>query len=277
MPRFEQIAAAIELNHFATLREFAQGDQSELLVNAEMIRVSTGVPYPLLNFVARPRFHPRQVDDRIASLVAYFVERRVPFLVYLHPCAAPQDLGHRLERYGLRRWGVQDGMALERLSPGLRADGGVEIEVARDVETLERATEINAAAYHLPPSAAAHMRSVMMTALYDPAVYVYVARLHGIPAGSLILVLKAGVAGLYGLGTVAEYRGHGVGTSLMVRAISDAGALGFRTAVLQAPSGAVRLYRRLGFETYFRVEIFAGGHTDEPAAGLAAWPGRQGE
>lgn len=259
MSKVEQIAAAIELNHYATLREFAQGDQSELLVNSEMIRVSSGIPYPLLNFVARPRFDYRQVGNRVEGLLRYFAERRAPFLVYLHPSTMPKDLGHHLERYGLRHWGVQDGMALERLDPRVRTNHDVQVEVAREVNILTKAAEAHADAYHLPPGAAAYMRSVMMTALYDPAVYIYLGRLHGIPAGSLIMVLKAGVAGLYGLGTLPECRGHGIGTSLMVRAIFDASALGFRTAVLQAPPGAVRLYRRLGFETYFRVEIFTGG------------------
>ena len=259
MPRVDQIAAAIELNHFAALREFAQGDQSELLVNAEMIRISSGVPYPLLNFVARPRLDRRQLDSRIQSIKQYFAARRVPYLVYLHPSASPQDLGHHLERHGLHHWGTQDGMALERLDPRVHTNHDVQVEVARDVETLSQAAEVNAEAYHLPPGAATYMKSVMMTALYDPAVYIYLARLQGIPAGSLTLVLKAGVAGLYGLGTLPEYRGHGVGTSLMARAIFDASALGFRVAVLQAPPGAVRLYRRLGFETYFRVEIYIGG------------------
>jgi GNAT superfamily N-acetyltransferase len=259
MPRTEQIAAAIELNHLAALREFAQGDQSELLINSEMMRVYSGIPYPLLNFVARPRFGPRQADDRLRSIVAYFRERRVPFLVYLYPSAMPQDLPQRLEQHGLQHWGIQDGMALERLNPRVHTNHNVQIEVTRDVATLDQAAEVYAGAYHLPPGAASYMRSVMMTALYDPAVYVYLARLHGIPAGSVMLVLKAGVAGIYGLGTLPEYRGRLVGTGLMMRAILDAAGQGFRTAVLQCPPGGVRLYRRLGFESYVRVDVFVGG------------------
>ncbi len=258
MSRVEQLAAAIELNHYAVLREYAQGDRAELLVNGEMIRVSTDVAYPLMNFVARPRFDRRQLDERIESLLRYFGERRVPFLVYLHPSALPQDLALHLERRGLHRWGIQDGMALERLNPKVRTNHDVQVQVARDVDALGKAAGVQAGAFHQPPNAAAHMRAVMLTALYDPAVYVYLAYLHGIPAGSLILVLKAGVAGLYGLATLPEYRGHGVATALMVRAIFDASALGFPTAVLQAPPGAVSLYRRLGFETYFRVDVLVG-------------------
>lgn len=259
MSRGEEIASAIERNHYAMLREYAQGDRAELLVNGEMLRVSSGLAYPLFNFVARPRFERKQVSGRIASLVEYFGERRVPFLVYLHPSAVPQDLGQHLERHGLHRWGMQDAMALKRLDPRVRTNHDVQIEVVRDNDTLAKAAEVNAGAYHLPPDAAAYMRTVMMAALHDPAVRVYLARLHGIPAGTLTLVLKAGVAGLYGLGTLPEYRGHGVATALLVRAVFDAGALGFRTAVLQAPPGAGGLYRRLGFETYFRVDIYAGG------------------
>jgi len=259
MSRTEQIAAAIELNQLAALREFAQGDQSELLVNGEMVRVCSGIPYPLLNFVARPRFDPRLADHRIRSIVSYFGERNLPYLVYLHPSARPHDLGHLLQRHGLESRGIQDGMALERLNPRVHINRDVQIEAARDAATLDQAAEVYAAAYHLPAGAAAYMRSVRMTALWDPAVYVYLARLHGIPAGTVTLVLKAGVAGLHALGTMPEYRGHLVGTSLMVRAIRDAAGLGFRTAVLQAPPGGIRLYRRLGFETYWRAQVFAGG------------------
>lgn len=259
MARVEQIAAAIELNHYANLREFAQGDQSELLVNAEMIRVSTGIPYPLFNFVARPRFERRLVGARVESLKRYFAARRGPFLVYLHPSALPVDLGRLLEHHGLRHWGMQEAMALERLDPRVRTSHDVQVLVARDAHTLDQAARIYADAYHLPPGAAEYMKSVMMTALYDPAVCIYLAHYHGIPAGSLTMVLKAGVAGLYGLGTIVECRRRGVATSLMVRAIFDAGALGFGTVVLQAPPGAVNLYRRLGFETYFHIQIYAGG------------------
>lgn len=259
MSKAEQIAAAIESNHYAALREFAQGSESELLVNGEMMRVCSGVPYPLLNFVARPRFDPRQAEQRISSIVDYFGQRKLPFLFYLHPSASPPDLAGRLERHGMERWGTQEGMALERLNPEVHINRSVEVEQARNVETLDKAVEVYAGAYHLPPTAASYMRSVLMTALYDPAVYVYLARLHGIPAGTVTLVLKAGVAGLYGLGTLPDYRGHLVGTSLMVRAIRDAIGLGFRTAVLQAPPGSGRLYRRLGFEPYFRIEVFSCG------------------
>lgn len=259
MSKAEQIAAAIELNHLAALRELAQGDQSELLINGEMMRVCSGVAYPLLNFVARPRFDPRRVQERILSLAAYFGERKLPFLIYLHPRATPPDLGDHLEREGMGRWGSQEAMALERLNPAVHTNRNVEIEATRDAETLDAAVQVYAGAYHLPPGAAAYMRSVMMTALYDPAVCVYLARLHGIPAGTVTLVLKAGVAGLYGLGTLPAYRGHLVGTSLMVRAILDAIGLGFRTVVLQGPPGGVRLYRRLGFEPYFRIEIYSSG------------------
>ncbi len=259
MSKVEQIAAAIELNHFAALREFAQGDQSELLVNAEMIRVASGISYPLLNFVARPRFDHRRAHSRIEAIARYFAARQTPYLIYVHPSATPRNLGDLLERCGLRHWGVQEGMALQRLDPKVRGSHDVQVEVARDAGTLLKAAEVYADAYHLPPGAGEYMRSVMMTGLYDPAVYIYLARLQGMPAGSLMMVLKVGVAGLYGLGTIPECRGRGVGTSLMLRAIFDASALGFRTAVLQAPPGAVRLYRRLGFETFFRVEIFTGG------------------
>ncbi|MGQ9681808.1 MAG: GNAT family N-acetyltransferase [Anaerolineae bacterium] len=258
MRRGEQIAAAIEANHFATLREFAQGESSELLVNAEMMRAASGVAYPLFNFVARPRFDPKTVDRRIQGVIAYFAERRLPFLFYVHPSSVPGGLGHHLQKHGLRPCGIQDGMALTRLNPTLHTHHDVTVEVAANQRTLAEAADVYAAAYHLPDDAAAHMCTIMNSVQQDPAVCIYLARLQGAPAGTLIMTLKAGGAGLYGLGTRPECRGQGVARSLMVRAIFDANALGFGLVVLQAPPGAVSLYRYLGFETYIRVEVYAG-------------------
>ena len=255
----EQVAAAVERNQLAALRELAQGDRAELLVSPEMIRVCSGVAYPLLNFVARPRFDSRTADGRIASLVSYFVERRVPFLVYRHPSAQPADLAYHLERQGLRYAGSQEAMVLQRLDVSPRANRAVQVEVARDRLSRLHAAEVHAAAFHLPPGAAAYLRDCALATAHDPAVYVYLACLQGIAAGALTLVLKERVAGLCGLGTAPAYRGHGVATALLWRAIFDAAALGYRLAGLQAPTGALGLYRRLGFEACFRVEVFAGG------------------
>ncbi|MFH0844971.1 MAG: hypothetical protein ABIG67_05490 [Pseudomonadota bacterium] len=50
--------------------------------------------------------------------------------------------------------------------------------------------------------------------------------------------------------------GHGIGTAMTYRALQEAKAMGYGMGVLQASEGAVPLYGRLGFQTYFRLSMY---------------------
>ena len=62
------------------------------------------------------------------------------------------------------------------------------------------------------------------------------------------------VIGIYGLSTLGEFRGHGIGTALMTYGINQAKVQGYKKLVLQATEAGIGIYRRLGFRevtTYF--------------------------
>jgi GNAT superfamily N-acetyltransferase len=75
------------------------------------------------------------------------------------------------------------------------------------------------------------------------------ARVQGEVAGSLALFKTKGLAGVYCVGTVPEFRGRGVATQLLARAKEIATEEG-RVMILQtlASDGAGRFYRERGFE-----------------------------
>jgi ribosomal protein S18 acetylase RimI-like enzyme len=62
------------------------------------------------------------------------------------------------------------------------------------------------------------------------------------------------------IGVVPGWRGRGVASALLSKALRDFVALGFERAALdvdtQNPTGALRLYERLGFEAYKRTILF---------------------
>ena len=60
--------------------------------------------------------------------------------------------------------------------------------------------------------------------------------------------------GVYGLATLKEFRGLGIGTSLMTQSLNIAKKMGFKRVVLQASEDGVGIYKKLGFKkvtTYF--------------------------
>jgi ribosomal protein S18 acetylase RimI-like enzyme len=62
-----------------------------------------------------------------------------------------------------------------------------------------------------------------------------------------------GFGGIQNLGVVPEYRGHGLGRALLMRALSGFAAVGVPRAFLEVTATndpAVRLYRGIGFRAY---------------------------
>jgi len=246
MPTADVISQIIERNHFAALREFAQARGSELLVNDEMIRVSSGLRYPLFNFVVRPRFTDRNVDERIRQVKEYFRLRDLPFLFFVHPSSAPPNLRERLEASGFRLGGSQDGMALLRVNSNVRINPGVQVEVASTPQAIRAAGNICASVFQLPDIVSHYMTEVLMSSLEDPAVTVYLARVQGIPAATCTLVVA----------TLSDYRGRGVASTLLLKVVQDARALGQEIIVGHVGPEAARFYWNFGFSTYFKIWVY---------------------
>jgi len=56
--------------------------------------------------------------------------------------------------------------------------------------------------------------------------------------------------GLYGLATLADQRGKGIGSAMLTYALNLAQSLGYKNAVLQASQDGIELYKKMGFQTF---------------------------
>jgi len=90
----------------------------------------------------------------------------------------------------------------------------------------------------------------------------FLARAENEPAaGSAMLCLGGGVAGLYAIATVSGMRRRGVGQALTQAALEYAKKMGYRAGVLQASQMGVPLYQRVGFLTFDSMSVY---HSPEP-------------
>lgn len=63
--------------------------------------------------------------------------------------------------------------------------------------------------------------------------------------------------GLYGLATLANQRGKGIGSAMLTYALNLAQSLGYKNAVLQASQDGIEIYKKMGFQTFTQYFEFA--------------------
>jgi GNAT superfamily N-acetyltransferase len=140
-------------------------------------------------------------------------------------------------------------MSLELATLDPEAPSGLECERSSDVAAV---SAINEAAYGLPAGEFARG----LTAMADPDVALYLARIGGEPAACLAAVDAAGDCGIYLVATLPAARGRGLASGLLRQALADAIARGCTTSSLQATKAGLRVYRRLGYQDLCAIEMW---------------------
>jgi len=253
----QELTAAIEANIIHRARDIAsRSPHMELHDKPDTLWISSHIAHPYLNRVFRARFHAGAVHQGIEEILDEFGARELPVSWLVGPCSTPPDLGNHLQDAGLVRLEDETGMALDLdlLPESITALQGLAVERVSGGEKLGTWVDIVARSFDLPDEVGSVLFDVYGRAGFGHEVpwRLFLGFLQGEPVGASQLHLEPGVAGIYHLATVPHARGRGVGTAMTLAALSEARALGLRTAVLRAARVAVGLYRELGFEEYCR-------------------------
>ena len=240
----------------------AQGPGCEMLDGPEILRVFTGAPSQSLNCVTRAKFEEREADARIRETHDYFRSKGVPMIWWVGPYSTPSDLGERLLAHGAERLEHDlPAMAvdLRRLNDSASAPDGLEIEHVTDAEGLRRFVSAFAGGTGSPDDMSAAFLRINAGAGYgrERGWRHYVGVLSGEPVATASLHLSDGVAGINAVGTAPKARRLGIGTAVTLAALRYAKARGYRTGALKSSDMAYGMYRRMGFEEYYKYAIYA--------------------
>ena len=247
-------AGAAIARHFDTaLTALLHGDEVDR--DASMLRVRTGEPHPLANFVIL-----RDPDD-------IDVTRRAiePLVAANQPCAVVLPIAHdpidavatflAAEGFVLDRMPAM-AIEIDRLAPEA-ADAppveriGDDAGVAAWVDALE-------AGYELPRRISELLAPDRIEGWRDADAS---TRFHGIRRDGRIVAtsmvhLADGLAGVYCVSTVPDARRAGLGACVTAAALRDAARDGHRIGVLQSSAMGEPVYRRLGFEAFGAIPLF---------------------
>lgn len=256
----EALIHAIEENEIAYWLYRARHSGWEIFDGPSLTWFRSGIPNPNANAVVRTNIAPDQAEAAIDVVMRELPGRDLPMVWWWGPGRRPRDLGERLLRRGFVTPGFDPGMAAElaALRENLPAPPELRIERVRDDATLAEWLRTFRLGNDEEPDGPAVPRSRLGPTSYDdddPFSF-YLARLDGEPVATSQMVLGAGVAGLYCVGTVPAMRRRGIGAAITLAPLLAARARGYRYGVLGATEMGYPLYQRLGFREYCKLTMY---------------------
>jgi ribosomal protein S18 acetylase RimI-like enzyme len=214
----------------------------------ELVLADSGLPGDTFNIICRARLAADQARERIRAAIELFEQARRPFSWWVGPGDRPQNLGALLLEAGLLRAETELAMAadLSALGSHDHAPAGLEIRRVDSAAQLADFVQIIAG----PEDRRFYERAAPALLAPDSPQWRYVGYLGGQPVATAELTIGGGVAGLYNITTLADYRRQGIGTAITLRPLLDARAQGVRTGVLQAAAQGVGIYTQIGFRRF---------------------------
>lgn len=248
------LANAIEANMIAHSADMARSPLVELHREDHLIWCMGTTNYPRFNRVLQARFSEQDLDKKITAALAPFRRRGYTGIWHIGPSTQPENLGKRLEDYGLRLAAREPGMAADLLLLPAHPEPvpRLVIEKIAGLDGLRDWCRINTAAFGLPAETVETTFAVEATLGTSPVPrrQLYLGSLDGEAVACAAVFLDSSVAGLYSVGTLSPVRGRGIGSAITIHALQDAVAMGYRIATLHASSKGESIYSRLGFERY---------------------------
>jgi GNAT superfamily N-acetyltransferase len=168
------------------------------------------------------------------------------------PSTRPADLDRRLPAEGFEKaWDTAGmGMNLSELISGSDSPREWTIERVENDRTLgDWSRVVSLGLFGCVESEVIYYDNLMTKVFRDERVELFLGRWNGAPVASSNLFLSGGIAGIYQVAVLPEFRRRGCGRRITLAPLLAAREEGARAAVLQATALGEPVYRRLGFRT----------------------------
>lgn len=187
----------------------------------------------------------------VAEIVAFYRSLGVTAAAFLDACTSPVDLRECLLAAGFVAWdgALSDLMLFVGPDSAPVSDAAVEV-VQSHAQRLEWAAIVEEQAL-ADAQAVAVLERRYLREIGDPRVIAYLVRAAGQAASRCILFSAGGLGRVEAVRTRAAYRGRGLASAAIRRAVMDSIGLGNEFTYIYAEPGAgpQRIYHRLGFRT----------------------------
>ncbi len=223
-------------------------------IEPEFIRFVTGEPHPFGNFICMS--HPVSADSTARALEPLKHCNAPAAAFFVGPMG--DDVHQTLVSDGFERHGGMPAMAVEidRL-PATQLPEGYTFERVSRRAQREEWGDVFARGYELPPRVgAAFAGGIKGDDADDASIQYFWILKDGTPVCTSLFFLHKGVAGIYGVATIPEERGKGLGAHITAEPLRIAHRLGYRIGVLQSSEPGYPVYKRIGFSDFGEIPLY---------------------
>lgn len=210
---------------------------------------TSDIPHPLFSGAVAARFAPGAEKRRAGELLDRLMDNGQPFQWWAGPTSHSGTVDECLGRRGLVSEGANPGMHFD-----LRRDdlppSGQDIRVAASPDEHRAAMTTFLTGFGMPLELLAPFDEVIGSlnrSSGEPVALLH-AYVDDVPAGTGLVVVVDGVAGLYNIAVVPDARRRGLGRSITAALLRMAQEAGCQSAILHASEMGYPVYRALGFE-----------------------------
>jgi len=255
------IVAALRQNFYDALWELGDHWNEAVFEETEkQRRWWTPIPMAFIFNAAISRRPPADDEtEHIHETIEFFQSKgRMSFSWWLDPGLEESGWGRHLQAHGFHFETGSPGMAVDLsiLPERIPVQDGYHIQQIQDPESMKIWLKLLLQGYGFPPDWETPIWGFMLATLSDPNGMSYLAFVHDQPVAVSTILYRAGVAGMFNVATLKEWRGKGLGAAVTLRPLLDARAKGYRVGTLQSSEMGYNVYQRLGFKEVCRMNQY---------------------
>lgn len=207
------------------------------------------VPIPQLNHAVDINAEEDEAENLLDRITEYFMSENSPDIRFrISPLTHPTSFSSFLQNHGYEKEDEESVLVFrknhlkDKLNPEVKVRGISESDISTYskliVKIFEMSIDWKEGVYKF-----------VLESMHK-GLKLYLAYVDEKPVGTSGLLSLRGAGGIFNVGALKEYRRHGIGTTLVARAVLDSIEEGNTLHLLHTGKGgnAERLYRKIGFE-----------------------------
>lgn len=253
---------AVDRNLREAMKFFCRANEAgEARQMPGVLLISSGINYGVFNsaLITDPVPDTASFEQRLLAARVFFGARGLRWSLWacedLLARGVRRKQANLCERYRLQPLTEPPGMFAEALAPPGDDRPRIEIRAVKDAVTRMAFCQIAAATFELPLSIAKEIYT--QPGGWKSTFHGFVGYVGETPVTTVATVVDDGIAGIYSVATLPEYRGRGYAEAAIRHALDEARRqFGVEATTLQSTRLAVRLYQRLGYRTVTRFHVY---------------------
>ncbi len=210
-----------------------------------------GVNHPMMNVFCDTNFSEQEVEEKVNNLLSQAKNKNIPFMWWAGALTKPQNLGEYLTRGGL----IKDEspcmyLNLKEIDESIykKALNQSKIKIVRvsNPKEEDQWIDIFSTIFELNDFKDDFGR---ICRIWFQIRDVFLALLdEGKPVGVSMVSYHSGVAGIYNVGVIPEYRNRGIGTAMTIAPLLQAKKKGYEISTLCSSELGFKVYSQIGYK-----------------------------